>query len=1821
MSSNKEYRLLRFPCCGYGTDMDRNRKSETSNKTKLQTIRRRGISASSVTSQRVALLFFFTLSQHSSVLWGYADATNTAVWKTGPWGVCGSELCGPGGWQLRSVTCEDTLLHYRTRNENCKQFTKPTDRKSCFKICDHHQNEYNWHVGNWEVCKHSYQSQTEELSLVTNCGIHSSPDGEQIRQLSCVLNSNTSVVVENSVCERFFRPPSTQQNCRVPCPQNCVTSLFNSWSTCSSSCGNGTQTRVRHVIRMEKYGGTPCPDLSESRPCEDAPCHDFNLPNINQHKLKFEEWSSCRRARVDMKLLQRGGNSRRKKSRNLLRMVGVRTKRVHCLTKHGAVVGDSVAMSETCSVAQRCKVSQWSQWARCSSSCGSNGTQTRTRDLTGLPLGSNASSCPEFTQARMCVLPEDSFAPCKKYRWLAGGWSICELIHNASCGGGLQMRHVYCAFNDDFMIQQVSDSYTLRGEEGAVAWSRIQPVDDAFCDAQTKPSDWQECDVKCSFKCDLGQWSEWSECAFDSCQPHFAPANQTRVSKRSMRNRKGFKRRTRPVYNDYGRPEDCTHTLEVIPCDEARCFSWHVAHVSLCVPESGNCGHGTALQTLECHNMWRQVVETRACTSDRFATPLPSFVGCEVPCGKDCVVDDWSQWTPCGHSCKRGKGESERQTRKREILAHPGRTGIPCPLAEELHETRMCNQHKCSIYFWTTSKWSECEIKGNLEPPPVGLADNNVFGTNNRQSNDGRPLVFPHNEATDICGVGYQTRRVQCRKKNSRRVRQKMCISWDKPVSSRPCSVSCNQDCLLSEWSAWSSCESECSRKIRDKLLSSESFSPAGLLSVYQRRSRYIVRHRMGDGMPCEIELQQARLCDDASQCVAYKWHIRKWGPCMLAAGMTTVSGENGKCRGVKTRTIRCNLHTVSGNIPTDDIKCLQNAGPMPLASRPCATSCPRNLGFSEWMERLGCQASSIDATTIAVTADVTSSETTSSEDDSSYVPPQMIVRSVGPWSSCFIDDRDFQDTGDECPVDEHPTVPNDATSFTDVTASMEVCGRGRRKRPLGCFEESTGAMVDISFCSYRAFDEEECEVPCSVDCQMSGWAEWGLCGDLLRGQVIQGNSSHPRTLPCGESRRIRFKYFMELPSNGGRSCPVMDSDNQVYESQVCHTICNDNFFVSNGWDSCQPRRRRSHSNCGSGVQTRTVNCFRTERLSSFSNVAVLLEDKRLCDVTNMPLGADKCTLPCPGECVVSKWSSWQPCPGGIPGSCEGTVRIRTRRLLRQTDRDVTEAGCPDAQNLTQTEECQLNVNCFTYSAAWSEWSSCLAPRPAVCGEGRMRRRMNCVQSDGLPVHVSKCAAANVTIENPQSVKCRVDCPVDCEVTEWSAWSQCSGTCGVSRHRMRVRKISRQPSRTGRKCPQELVQTRPCCAKPCYKWSLLGWTTCSLTRGNCGSGSQERVVQCVQQDGTEVGAILCKKQQMKQDGDNGQLLDWFTAEQLRRPCHVPCPGECRMSDWSVWSRCHADCTLDVTPSPTNIPGIRTRSRIGYVVGSVPGVHCSPSEIEESPCPASESHCINYAWKVGPYIGHTREVSCVSEDNGMAVSTGCQEALKPAASVATPYCPQPCNRIRHSYCTTSGVCDCRSPYVAIYQSSSNQYLHECESKQHDQGTQVQETVDMRDTKAKDRENKDVTVVPPVVIVPANNSNDNDAWSVFNPVKPDGTLKVWAYGAIAGLVVLLVFTIALCYLIYSACCRRNSSAKNRQHRKRRRHRRSNSSGSNVGIGIMAGSVGGSSMYGGTGIPPYRINPNSSTSRYPTRTLSRTPSVRSGFTFPDRYDSDQD
>ena len=57
------------------------------------------------------------------------------------------------------------------------------------------------------------------------------------------------------------------------CLVNCVWGTWDSWATCSKTCGGGVQVRTRKVDSHEENGGTACSVSStEQQSCNTATC-------------------------------------------------------------------------------------------------------------------------------------------------------------------------------------------------------------------------------------------------------------------------------------------------------------------------------------------------------------------------------------------------------------------------------------------------------------------------------------------------------------------------------------------------------------------------------------------------------------------------------------------------------------------------------------------------------------------------------------------------------------------------------------------------------------------------------------------------------------------------------------------------------------------------------------------------------------------------------------------------------------------------------------------------------------------------------------------------------------------------------------------------------------------------------------------------------------------------------------------------------------------------------------------------------------------------------------------------------------------------------------------------------------------------------------------------------------------------------------------------------------------------------------------------------------------------------------------------------------
>src|SRR5205823_4124115 len=72
-----------------------------------------------------------------------------------------------------------------------------------------------------------------------------------------------------------------------PCPVNCVMDAWTNYSSCSMSCGDGTQTRTRNIVTQGSNGGQMC---DPSMLTDTASCTGINCDCVPS---AWSSWSKC----------------------------------------------------------------------------------------------------------------------------------------------------------------------------------------------------------------------------------------------------------------------------------------------------------------------------------------------------------------------------------------------------------------------------------------------------------------------------------------------------------------------------------------------------------------------------------------------------------------------------------------------------------------------------------------------------------------------------------------------------------------------------------------------------------------------------------------------------------------------------------------------------------------------------------------------------------------------------------------------------------------------------------------------------------------------------------------------------------------------------------------------------------------------------------------------------------------------------------------------------------------------------------------------------------------------------------------------------------------------------------------------------------------------------------------------------------------------------------------------------------------------------------------------------------------------------------------
>jgi hypothetical protein len=197
-----------------------------------------------------------------------------------------------------------------------------------------------------------------------------------------------------------------------------------------------------------------------------------------------------------------------------------------------------------------------------------------------------------------------------------------------------------------------------------------------------------------------------------------------------------------------------------------------------------------------------------------------------------------------------------------------------------------------------------------------------------------------------------------------------------------------------------------------------------------------------------------------------------------------------------------------------------------------------------------------------------------------------------------------------------------------------------------------------------------------------------------------------------------------------------------------------------------------------------------------------------------------------------------------------------------------------------------------------------------------------CQQGTETAMRVATSASPTVSPTAPA--------PIDCKVTGWTQWSNCTEHCGEG-VRQRTREVANQPNFGGLQCPP-LQEQGSCnvhlCPVDC-QGNWLSWSACSK---ECGTGTQTRQIAVITND--EFGGEKCP-----------------LAEQ--RTCATQaCAVDCTLSPWGEWSACTQTC------------GTGTRSRFRATLqpslfgGTACGAVTATQECNRSPCPIA---CVVSAW--------------------------------------------------------------------------------------------------------------------------------------------------------------------------------------------------------------------------------------------------------------------
>eukprot|EP00435_Cladocopium_sp_Y103_P017155 s62_g4.t1 len=433
------------------------------------------------------------------------------------------------------------------------------------------------------------------------------------------------------------------------------------------------------------------------------------------------------------------------------------------------------------------------------------------------------------------------------------------------------------------------------------------------------------------------------------------------------------------------------------------------------------------------------------------------------------------------------------------------------------------------------------------------------------------------------------------------------------------------------------------------------------------------------------------------------------------------------------------------------------------------------------------------------------------------------------------------------------------------------------------------GSLVEVLACF-------EASPPSASDCQLSVWSEWQLCDRS-----------------CGGGQTTRSRSIAAHAAAGGSMCTAALQETLACNTGSCslyHQPCRPSAWSEWGACSCAP---------GSSTRTRSY----VEADAGGQACDLVLAETKPCQTDQESW--QKCEVQ---DCEISAWSEWKSCTK----SCEGGMTERDRRVVKHAS--VGGQPCNFAQNqLMEVKPCgegSCDVVKDCEDGVWGEWGGWSDCTKSCRGGFRLAHRRVTKEANqcGKPAEgvATKIESCNDGIHCSGSV--------DCELTEWTRWSDCDKPCSGVRERSRGIKV--HPKDGGVPCGSQekatsLSEMEHCPPEPgttcdnpppegCKFGDWSEWSDCSAT---CDGGQMSRSRKVL--PGPDGSMSPCE----------GKTLELA-------PCNTKNCGDkvdCQYGLWSDWGNC------------TKCGGQRFRSRSITQHPSFGGLECQASEtMQTTRCP-------------------------------------------------------------------------------------------------------------------------------------------------------------------------------------------------------------------------------------------------------------------------------